>query len=334
MMRQWPVALAAAVVAVVAVGCGENGSATTARTVERPRAAPTTPAFASPPLRFAPYEPPAEEPYVNGKRLAGRVAQRLVTYGPDETPSRLAAAAAPAGMTVAELERTVAPLIADDRRSVGEVLYAQLSGVTPTSLGAMVVVAQRLEAPDGRRTTVTRTIDVRLRRTDGPWALERVGSVGGTPVARPARLSQAATRVVDHPNITLPDTARWDIYRGDVDDGLLRALAAAADRQAIAVTVLRTGHPPNVWATDRRSAHATGYAADLYAVAGTLVLRQRVAGSPAQRLTAALLAGGAEQVGSPWILPPGGDRSFSDSVHQDHVHVQQSPLPMAAATRG
>lgn len=327
---------AAALTALVAGGCGGDGSASSARSGE-----PATTRLVAPParvearpLRFAPYEPPAEEPYANGKRLAARVAQRLATHAAGESPARLAAAVAPAGMSAADLEQIVAPLIEPGRRSVGEVRYVQLSGTTATTLGTMVVVRQHLEDPAGRRTTVTRVMDVRLRRTDGPWSLERVGSVGGTPVPRPARLSAAAARVLDHPGIVLPDTARWDIHRGDVDDGLLRALATAADRRTIAVAVLRTGHPPTVWATTRRSAHASGYAADVYAVDDTLVLRQRTDGSPAQQLAAAFLAGGAEQVGSPWILPPGGDRSFTDSVHEDHVHVQQTPLPEAPPTGG
>ena len=134
--------------------------------------------------------------------------------------------------------------------------------------------------------------------------------------------------MLDHPNIRLPDTARWDIYRGGIDAGLLRALADAADRWRLAVMVLSTGHPPNVWAAGHPSAHSSGYAADIYAVDRMLVLRQRANGSSAQRLAAAFLAAGATQVGSPWTLPPGGRRSFTDRVHQDHIHVQQNrPSP-------
>ena len=270
------------------------------------------------------YEPPVGEPYANGKRLAGRVGQKLTTFGPDTSAPELARSVGAAGAPAAALSRIVAPLLASARRSTGEVVYVQLSGVTVSTLGAMVIVRQHVEGPGGRRTLLVRVVDVRLRRTNGPWRLDRVASVGGTPARRPARISRAAARVLEHPNITLPDTARWDIHRGLIDEALLRALASAADRWPFAVSVLRTGHPPNVWATKRPSAHAVGKAADIYAVESRLVLRQTAMGSSAQRLASAFLAAGAVQVGSPWVLAPGGRRSFSDRVHRDHLHVQQS----------
>lgn len=285
------------------------------------------PPFSIPQQRFALYEPPAEEPYANGKRLAGRVAQQLVTFGPRASAAEIAGGIEAAGERPAQLERIVAPLVDPARRSTGEVAYVQLSGLTATTLGAMVIVRQHLEDATGARELVVRVMDVQLRRTDGPWLLDRVGSVGGTAVPRPAKVSRAAARVLDHPKIQLPDTARWDIYRGDIDDGLLTALGDAADRWPLAVTVLRTGHPPNVWATKRRSAHAAGLAADIYAVDGTLVLRQQKVGSSARQLAASFLAAGAAQVGSPWVLPPGGKRSITDRVHWDHVHIQQTWAP-------
>ena len=297
-------------------GCGGDGGS-----ARRPTApTPTAPAVASPESptpRFASYEPSAVEPYRNGKRLAGRVAQRMTTYDAGSSARSVAVAA---GVPVALLRPVVDPAA----RSAGQVLYAQLSGVTATSLGAMVVVRQHLETGAGRR-RVTRVIDVRLRRGGGAWSLDRVASSGGTPAPRPERLSRGAERVLDHEAIALPDTARWDIHRGRVDDALLRVLADAGDRRPISVSVLRTGHPANVWMTDRRSAHRLGRAADVYAVGARSVIRQRRPGSPAQALARELVAGGAAQVGSPWDLPPGPPRTFTDRVHQDHLHLQQEP---------
>ncbi|MEO6713834.1 MAG: hypothetical protein ABIM89_10445 [Mycobacteriales bacterium] len=298
-----------------------------AGTEKQPDAPVAPTAFSTPQLRFAPYEPPSGETYVNGKRLAGRVGQRLATFPPRASIRELTRALVAAGGRRAELDGTVAPLLDPERRSAGEVLFVQLSGVTATTFGAMVIVRQHFEDAAGIREEVVRVMDVRLRRTDGPWSVDRIASVGGTAVQRPANVSPAEARVLDHPNIQLPDTARWDIHRGGIDDGLLVALADAADRWPIAVTVLRTGHPRYVWATDRESAHASGYAADVYAVNGRLVQRQRESRSNAERLAAALLAGGARQVGSPWNLRPGDRRSFTDRVHQDHVHLQQTPSP-------
>ena len=306
-------AIAAAVLA--AAGCGGDPGAPEPRRPGTPDRAPARKAV-EPPLRFAPYVPPPGEEYPNGKRVAGRVAQRIVTYDAGESARDVARRV---GVPAASLTPAVEPAT----QSAGRVIYVQLSGVTPTTLGAMVVVRQHLTDEEGRRRTVTRVIDVRLRRDVGPWSLDGVASVGGTPAERPRDLSEAARRVLDHRSIFLPDSARWDIHRGLVDDALLGALAEAADRRPISVTVLRTGHPANVWGTDRRSAHRDGLAADIYAVGGRRVILQRSAGGDARRLAAALLAGGAAQVGSPWVLPPGAPRSFTDAVHQDHVHVQQ-----------
>ena len=100
-------------------------------------------------------------------------------------------------------------------------------------------------------------------------------------------------------------------------------LADAAQRRRFAVAVFRGGHPENVWATDRPSAHSAGLAADIYAVDGRPVIAQREPGTPAYELAAELSAGGAYQLGSPWVFGAGGAQSFADAVHQDHIHVQQ-----------
>jgi hypothetical protein len=270
------------------------------------------------------YEPAAVEEFPNAKRLAGRVAQRMVTYSRGTSVAQVAARAAGRDRITRRLVELARPLVSRERRSWGNVVYVQSSGVTPRSFGAMVLVRQRSEDRRGRRHQVTRVFDVRLRRDGGPWSLDRIASVGGRPARRPADLPAAARKVVDHPSIHLSDTARWDIYRGRVEASLLRTLAKAADQWPISISVLRSGHPERVWATARTSAHRAGAAADIYAVAGRLVIRQRSRSSAAYRLAASLVAGGAAQVGSPWLLGRGGRRSFTDDVHQDHIHVQQS----------
>lgn len=273
------------------------------------------------------YRPLGAEDYPNGKRLAARVAQAVTTYAPGATAASVARKVARSRDGRSALARSILPLVERGVQSSGEVLYPQLSGVTPTTMGTMVLVRQTKEDADGNRDSVERVIDIRLRRTDGPWRLDRVGSVGGTPPRRPAPLSMAAREILAHPRIQLSDSARWDIQGGGVDERLLDALSVAAERRRYSVGVLRSGHPPNVWATTRPSAHSAGYAADIYAVGGRPVVEQQREGSPAFQLAADLVAGGASQVGSPWILGTGAPRSFSDDVHQDHIHLQQTPLP-------
>lgn len=327
-MTRW-LALALTLVAALlgACGGGDGDASRGGDGAAAQRSGEDTPTSASPEVPPAPppYRPLAAEAYANGKRLAGEIAQRVTTYDPGASARSIAADLGPGAVGEGAVADAIEPLMHSDRFSRGEVIYPQLSGVTPTSLGAMVVVRQTLSDEDGDTRSVTRVLDVRLRRTTGPWSLDRIGSVGGTPPPAQEAPSPGATRVLEHPRITLPDSARWDILRGGVDEGLLEVLAGAADRYRLGVAVIDSGHPTNVWATTTPSAHSVGNAVDIYAVDGRPVLEQRQEGSAAFDLAAELVSGGAAQVGSPWILGAGGSQSFTDEVHQDHIHLQQSP---------
>lgn len=323
---------AAAAATVLMLGACSGGEDTSGPAGSEPatesataRTSPDSVVPAKPP-EIAPYEPGSAEEFANGKRLAGRVAQRALTYARGASARDVAGSLPPSRVAEAELARVLKPVVDPGSWSVGEVLYPQLSGVTSTSLGVMVVVRQTFEASDGRSRKVTRVLDVRLRRSTGPWSLDTIGSVGGAPVRRPARLSQAAKRVLDNPNIALPDSARWDIHGGAIDTALLTALANAAQEHRLSISVLRSGHPPNVWETSRPSAHSAGFAADIYAVDGRPVIDQRGTEGAANALAQKLYTGGAQQLGSPWVFGYGGPRSFTDAVHQDHIHLQQSPV--------
>ena len=317
------IAVAAAAAAAACAGDGDAGTAAQ----DRPRDTQSTPA-PQPTVwpSVVSYEPSAAETYRNGKRLASRAVLRAVTYPRGASAAEVAARIGQTAISRRELASVIAPVVERDRESSGQIVYPQLSGVTETSMGAMVVVRQRLTAPGGDARRVTRVFDVRLRRSGGPWSVDRIASVGGSAVRRPADLDGPARAVVDDPRIELSDTARWDVFRGDVDPGLLSALEQLADRHRISVSVLRSGHPRAVWATDRLSAHSRGFAADIYKVDGRLVVTQRQGASDAREAAAYLVQAGAEQVGSPWILGPGGSRSFTDVVHEDHLHLQWSPL--------
>lgn len=62
----------------------------------------------------------------------------MTTYARGTSPADLATAVG--GST--GLADVLAPLVERDHRSGGEISYPQLSGVTPTTFGAMVVVAR------------------------------------------------------------------------------------------------------------------------------------------------------------------------------------------------
>ena len=319
----------AACAGAILAGCGGEESGRDRGGTTRPGegsarpSEPTRPPVPASRPRVKPFVPDSAEVYAKEKRLAGRLAQAALTYRRGASAREVAASLPDAAVPTQKLARILEPVVDPKMRSAGEVLYPQLSGVTEISLGAMVVVRQTLEDAAGSRKSVTRVLDVRLRRAGGRWSLDTIASVGGRAALRPSSLPREAERVLEHPKIDLPDSARWDIYRGNVDRSLLVALATVADQHELSIAVLGSGHPPNVWATDRPSAHSRGLAADIYAVDGRLVIRQRRPGSVAHAAAQAFLSGGARQIGSPWSFG-GGARSFTDAVHQDHIHLQQS----------
>jgi hypothetical protein len=97
-------------------------------------------------------------------------------------------------------------------------------------------------------------------------------------------------------------------------------LFAAADRQRIRVSCLRTGHSWYVKGTRRVSNHSVWRAVDLDQVGGRPVSLS----NPAARRLALWIGRGQagvqpSEVGSPWRF--GGRPWFTDAGHQGHLHV-------------
>lgn len=278
----------------------------------------------------APYEPDPEDVYVNAKRLGGRVAQGLVTYAAGEALEDIVrrAATAPApDLNGAGVAAKATPLFDPEATSAGEVVYAQLGGLhpaaAPTAASVMVVVEQRRVTDDGDQIDHTRTVDVRLRLVDGDWRFDDLGDVGGAPVEAPPDLSDAARAVLDDERIDLPDSARWDIHRGDIDDRLLLTMREMAEIASYRVCCLKSGHPINVFGSSTVSNHAEGRGVDVWEVDGQPVVRQQPQpDSAAHAFTRAIFdAGIVPELGGPWAFDPPGGRSFENDVHRDHIHV-------------
>ena len=216
-----------------------------------------------------------------------------------------------------------APVLHRGSTSQGFVEYAQMGGLTISQVSIMVLVRQEIREETGLERVETRTFDVRLNRTapDSPWRFERLASAGGTPVPRPETLSPAAIAVLDDPRIAIADSARWDIYSGHTQDSMLTLMSALADVSPYAAVVLHTGHPINVFQTDRLSNHSVGRAIDIYRVGEQNVIDGRDEGSMVWNFVQAL-TGRADIVefGTPWPLE-GTPRMFTNLVHQDHLHI-------------
>lgn len=320
-------AAAIVVVTVLAVSCNRGadpraedpaGSAlpTTA-------GASTTPADLVP--EIDPFVPLGDDVYVDLKRTAGRAVQHLSTYGVSESWSDVLARTADRFHVPRGALSGARGFYAPSTTSISEVVYPQLGGLdlvsAPQTASVMVVVLQRLEG--GSTGSVSRTVDVRMERHDERWRVTSIESVGGEPTEVPDGLSRAARAVLESPNIELADSARWDIYRGEIDDRLLQLMSALARKYSYSVAVLKSGHPPHVYGSANLSNHTGGRAVDIWEVDDVAVVSQRAdAGSSAYRLTQdALERGDVTEIGSPWDLDAGGSTSFSNDVHLDHVHL-------------
>jgi hypothetical protein len=140
----------------------------------------------------------------------------------------------------------------------------------------------------------------------------------------------APTRPAPPPATRLPSGLRFTTAAGcrpasDYRSPLLdrrvhKLLVAAADRQLIRVSCLRTGHSWYVNDTRRISNHSVWRGVDVDRVDGRPV---SPANTAARRLAVWIGQGGAgvqpSEVGSPWRL--GGRPWFTDAAHQGHLHV-------------
>jgi hypothetical protein len=280
-----------------------------------------------------PFELSPDEMLPNAKQLAADVVQTLLTYEPDDTAAAIAERVAGEDRAP-ELVVSAARLLHEGAWSRGEIVYPQLGGFTDTSASVMVVARQTVGSADGEVRDETRTLDVRLVIEDDEWVFDDLASAGGRPVERPSDLSDEAAAVVDDDRIELPDTARWDIYRGVIGHDLLALMALMAERSEYGVIVLDTGHPWEVFGTDRQSRHSLGRAVDLYRVGDANVIDDREEGSETHDFMEWLYEQSEmTNMGGPWALDDFGGRSFTDDLHQDHLHIEANrrSQPPAAA---
>jgi len=285
---------------------------------ERPRPAVTTSTTTPFPGPEAWVPSPNEvEPQL--KRAAADTIRALFSYEPgagvvDAARERLGTLAAEPAIA-----DKVEQLLDPAARAAADVLYPQMGGLAGNRASAMVVTRLRWQTGEALRSEV-RTIDVRLARREGLWTVEDVASLGGEPVPVPTTLSPAARRVLEHPNIELPDSARWDIHSGLVIDRVLTVLSAIADGNQIRVGVLSSGHPQQVFGSAHTSNHIPGRAVDVWWI-GAPVVEQVAAGGPLRSIVQQLLDDGVSELGSPFDLDGPGGANFANLVHQDHLHI-------------
>jgi hypothetical protein len=217
---------------------------------------------------------------------------------------------------VPALADALAPLLGSQTAAVVQVRDAQYGGILTGSASVLVVVDQWRTGADGRVAAGGTTIDVRLVAASPLWRV--VDAFPASPGPAASRLTSAARAVLDDPRLTLPYAARADVAAGRVRDSVLTLLTALGREHVVDVSVLRSGHPLQVFGTSRTSDHPRGRAVDVWALdARPLVVPDNHAlAASALRFA---VAHGAYNVGGPVRLS--GPQYFSDRTHQDHIHL-------------
>lgn len=260
------------------------------------------------------WQPSATEPEPDAKVAAARLVQIVGTYGRgggtlEQTQARLGEAGhAPA------LADAVVPLLDATGTGSVDIVYPQLGGLELTEASVMVVARFNVDG-----SSVVRTIDVRLARTASGWQPTAIASIGGNPPAE-RRANESALSLLDNARVELPDSARWDLDAGLVDDRVVELVRLLAERHRVTVTVFGSGHPLNVFGTDRTSNHTVGRGVDIWAIDGVPVADQQQSPVLAAVVQLALDAG-ATEIGAPADTDGPGGRVFTNTVHQDHLHL-------------
>lgn len=286
---------------------GKGGKETTGRPGPGPRGG-------SEPVVRTRWKPAEGELLPEIKLAAARAVRILGSWpaGQDGLPAareRLRAAGLPAA-----LARRAGPLLEPlDAASVKTtVVYPQYGGLTKDTASVLVVAQQQVRSDDGSASYRTVAVDVRLRMAS-PWqvtgvrpatydvAVPFVSAKPDAPLPPAAGTPTTAARaVLDNPGLDLPGTARADISSGAVSGKVLRMLDGLGRQFRLSVSVLITGHPTNVFGTDRRSNHNLGRAADIWAIDGTPVIDLwRTRPELIEKVMRAAARLGSDEVGGP-----------------------------------
>ncbi|MFG3280830.1 hypothetical protein [Streptomyces sp. NPDC048111] len=270
-----------------------------------------------------PWQPRAGEIEPAAKVAAVRLVEALGTWSPGGG-TRQAAAERAAALGVpddlaAQLADETGSLTPAGEAAVVRVIDAQYGGLLADSASVLVVCDQPTLIGGTVRPGGT-TVDVRLSRDSGRWAVTALHPAAPGP-AKP--LDAAARDVLAQSRIELPPASGADIRSGAVHSSVLRAMLQLAGTYRLSVSVVRSGHPLDVFGTDRPSDHPLGRAFDVWRIDGRPVVDPSTSRGLIASFMRAAAAAGSYNVGGPVQLTGGttANQFFSDTTHHDHVHV-------------
>lgn len=307
-------------------GSGGTGAPTSGPTTRRTTPTSTNPTTSTPATTPTPpplpsvvsWQPNRGDVDPDPKRVAARVVEALGTWGLGRGglgPARGRLSRIHASPTLA----SQAPqLLGNDDRAVVQVIEAQTGGLLSTSASILVACEQWRATASGPAVPGGTTVDVRLSLGTSGWYVTALHPARPGP-ARP--LSSDERAVLAHPGIDLPPASAADIRSGNVHESVLRALLQLAQHHRIGISVIRSGHPIDVFGTDRPSDHPLGRAFDTFRIDGRLVVDPATPRDLVVSYMELAKSAGSYNVGGPYLLAGIGNQFFSDATHHDHVHA-------------
>ncbi|MEU3341427.1 hypothetical protein [Streptomyces sp. NPDC006668] len=318
---------------VGAAGCGSGTSHTAPPSTPTPSgASPSGTAPAGPPTSPPPttqaaalprttlWRPTSAEITPTAKLRAVRLVEAIGAWpqgggGAGAARTRVAALRLPAGFVA-----QAGPLLPDADAAVVQVVDAQYGGILTDSASVLVVCRQwtRRGGTVGAGGT---TVDVRLTRAASGWTVTVLHPA--QPGAAVSPLPSRVRAILADSRIELPPAARADLRSGRIHDSVLTAMRQLAGAYRMYVSVVRSGHPLDVFGTSRPSDHPRGRAFDVWRIDGHEVVDPATPRSLIDRFMRDAAAAGSHNVGGPVQLSGGSrpDQFFSDHTHHDHVHI-------------
>ncbi|MFJ8472615.1 hypothetical protein [Kitasatospora sp. NPDC094011] len=290
-------------------------SAPASTEVPSPTATPTPPPLPNPPL----WQPGPGEIQPDVKRRAVELVAALGAWPPggqgaEAARARVAALGLPPGL--ADQAGPLAPVAAEASL---EVVDAQYGGILADSASVLVVCRQWTRQSDGSTAVGGTTVDVRLGRAEPRWTVTALHP--GEPGPEAASAAPAVARVLAEPRIELPPEAVADLRSGLVHDTVTAAMLRLAGPYTLTVSVVRSGHPLDVFGTTRPSDHPLGRAFDVWRIDGRAVVDPATPRRLIESFMRDAAAAGSYNVGGPVAIPGVGNQFFTDDTHHDHVHV-------------
>ncbi|MET9078786.1 hypothetical protein ABZX95_43235 [Streptomyces sp. NPDC004232] len=297
-------------------------SGTPAPSASRPAPASSSPSPASASSALphtTPWRPTSAEVQPAAKLRAVQLVEAIGAWaagrgGAAAARARVAALGLPTGPV-----GQAGPLLPTADQAALQVVDAQYGGILSRSASVLVVCRQWTRHGGTVRAGGT-TLDVRLSASGGAWTVDALHPARPGPAARSLASDVRAALADDR--IVLPPAAAADLRSGQVHSSVARAMLALARTYRLEVSVVRSGHPLDVFGTGRPSDHPRGRAFDVWRIDGHAVVDPATPRSLIERFMRDAAAAGSYNVGGPVLLSGGGaDQFFSDATHHDHVHV-------------